>query len=83
MRIKTATRHHEISDGGLFTTDEDIFLPTVTLVRGQTICLRGASPRAVRVYAQEGEVIDGRPDLVLMHNGTVTLVACERGWHQL
>jgi len=83
MIIKTTRSQFETTSGFTFLVDEDIFLPTVTAVRGQEITLRGASPQSVRVYPQEGELIDTYNFLTLISRGKVSLVACEKGWHQL
>jgi len=83
MIIKTTRKKFEYTSGLTLLVDVDIFLPTVTAVRCETISLRGASPQGARVYAQEGEDIEGRSFLALMNNGKVLLVAGEKGWFRL
>ncbi len=59
MKIKLANGDFSVMNNGEISVSEDVFLPSATLVRGQTLTIRNKGREYVLVYQQEGEKIDG------------------------
>ncbi len=84
IKIRTKTETVILLPGGCVSVAEETVLPSGPALHGATFSMRCDSLEDVRLYAQEGETINGSDSLILGKSmGWVTVAATDRGWHVL